>query len=164
MSEKLQAVLKASVEEVLERMFFIQSLEELDDLGDEPQIAAQVTFEGTPSGWLALSMATAAARSVAADFLGSGEGQLSEAQTGEVICELANMICGSVLSRVESTSTFHLRKPGLLPRPWSSSRWPGDPGETAFAVTYAAEMGNGRIRVIFNPAEPAWSTAEKSAF
>ena len=36
---------------------------------------------------------------------------------GEVVCELANMICGSVLSRMESSATFRLSKPGVADRP-----------------------------------------------
>src|SRR6185369_9259968 len=91
---KLQSILQDSVDEVLEKMFFIRSFGEHEHHGGEPQVVAKVEFEGNPSGWLALSMTTSAARSVAADFLREEDIDLSEPQIGEVICELANMICG----------------------------------------------------------------------
>ena len=49
----------------------------------------------------------------AADFLGVDEGELTGHQVGEVVCELANMICGSVLSRMESAATFRIAPPKL---------------------------------------------------
>ena len=80
------------------------------------------------------------------------------------------MICGSVLSRVESTTTFRLATPQLV-----TSAEEGDPaGPAPFglgisaipptAATHAAEIGNGAMVVIFNMETPAWSTVEKPEF
>jgi hypothetical protein len=55
------------------------------------------------------------ARVVGAGFLGREEAEVSDAQAGEVVCELANMICGSVLSRLESEATFQITHPELTP-------------------------------------------------
>ena len=52
-------------------------------------------------------------RKIAASFLGLEEGLPSESQTGEVLCELANMICGSVLSRLEGDLHFELSPPEI---------------------------------------------------
>jgi hypothetical protein len=53
---------------------------------------------------------------VGAGFLGREEAEVSDGQAGEVVCELANMICGSVLSRLESEETFQITHPELVPQ------------------------------------------------
>ncbi|HEY2018387.1 MAG TPA: chemotaxis protein CheX, partial [Bryobacteraceae bacterium] len=100
----LHCALRESVEDVLEKMFFIQSAGEPPNANCKPECCARLSFDGNPPGWLILRLTAAAARSVAADFLGEEETALTAQQIGEVVCELANMICGSVLSRVESTT------------------------------------------------------------
>ena len=117
----LAEALRASVAEVLEKMFFVRSLDDFEDAARECVLVAHLTFEGEPSGSLTLRVAAQAARSIAADFLGMDEGELADAEVGEVICELANMICGSVLSRVESESTFRLATPRIV-EPESAAR------------------------------------------
>ena len=115
MSEPLiEAALAESVQEVLEKMFFV-------DLADSPPgetpaggIAAELNFDGNPPGSFRLVLDQAAARSAAADFLGEDPAELSDEQMNEVVCELSNMICGSVLSRIESTATFRLSKPAIV--------------------------------------------------
>jgi len=149
----LRQALSESLDDVLEKMFFVRSLAEPQDQGGEPAVTAHLSFEGDPPGWLTLRVATAAARSVAADFLGEEESELSEQQIGEVVCELANMICGSVLSRVESNKTFRLGTPQLLAS--------GIAVIPRTATTHAAEIGSGALAVIFNTETPACSTAEK---
>jgi CheY-specific phosphatase CheX len=107
--------LEESAGEVLEKMFFIGALEERgSDTQPYPEITTRVNFEGSPSGALTMRVAAAAARSIAADFLGCEKSSLSEAQVDEVMCELANMICGSVLSRTESETTFRLLSPVIV--------------------------------------------------
>jgi CheY-specific phosphatase CheX len=165
----LRQALAESMDEVLEKMFFVRSLGELAGPAAGPVTAAHLTFEGDPPGSLTLRMTPAAARSVAADFLGEEEAELSPRQIGEVVCELANMICGSVLSRVERNTTFRLSAPRLVASGEEGEPAPGEPGVTdgvpavpVNATTYAAEIGSGAIMVIFNTETPEWSTAEKS--
>jgi len=141
-------------------MFFIQGLEGPESAASETRVVARLTFEGNPSGSLSLSVTGAAARSIAADFLGEDEPELSEQQIGEVICELANMICGSVLSRVESNTIFRLGAPRLLEESETESVSPGATDSTIHAV----EISNGALVVMVNTETPAWSTVEKSAY
>jgi CheY-specific phosphatase CheX len=155
----LRQALAESLDEVLEKMFFVRSLGEPQGPAGEPEVTAHLAFEGDPPGWLTLRVTAPAARSVAADFLGEEESELSERQIGEVVCELANMICGSVLSRVERNATFRLSTPRLI-----TSGEEGDQDIPPTATTYAAEIGSGAIGVIFNMEVPACSTAEKSEF
>ena len=106
--------LQEAVHEVLETMFFVRELEDGAELSAAPDLAAQLNFEGDPGGCLTLILAGHAARAVAADFLGAEEDDLSDLQVEEVACELANMICGSVLSRTESETRFCLSSPHVV--------------------------------------------------
>ncbi len=116
MSTKIHGALQEAVHEVLETMFFVRELEDRPGDGSEtpPDLAAALEFEGKPSGRLTLTLAGHAARAVAADFLGAEEDELSDLQVEEVACELANMVCGSVLSRTESDTRFRLAAPQIL--------------------------------------------------
>lgn len=163
MSDSLQVVLRQSVEEVLEKMFFIRSLGE--PAGEHRPagngLMAQVTFDGEPSGSLSLRVTRDAARSISADFLGSDEGELTQQQVGEVVCELANMICGSVLSRVESTATFRLASPQFA----EAEDGVGDAGEPAGPdAIHCVEIAGGNLIVVVKTESPVCSTAEEPEF
>jgi CheY-specific phosphatase CheX len=54
------------------------------------------------------------ARALGAGFLGLEEAEPSDSQAGDVVCELANMICGSTLSRLEDKATFRITHPELI--------------------------------------------------
>jgi CheY-specific phosphatase CheX len=115
----LERALTECTEEVLEQMFFVQPVEgpvpqESPEAVDSSHLSVDVGFSGEPSGRLLLRISKPAARSIAADFLAEDEAGLSEQQVGEVVCELANIICGSVLTRVESRTAFRLGSPRLL--------------------------------------------------
>jgi CheY-specific phosphatase CheX len=145
MSDSLQVVLRQSVEDVLEKMFFIRSLGEAVEPGlPEGDVKAHLTFDGEPSGSLTLRVTRGAARSISADFLGAEEGDLNEQQVGEVVCELANMICGAVLSRVESAVTFRLAQPEL-----GEGDEPGEPAPEASGqnALHCVEIGGGYLTV-----------------
>jgi hypothetical protein len=155
----------------LEKMFFIQCLGESLEFESEPQFVAHLTFEGDPSGALTLSVRASAARSVAADFLAAEEPDLSEQEIGEVVCELANMICGSVLSRVESSATFRLASPRIVAFGSDGKNFPAEPdglpppvAGAAHSTLHAMEIGSGRMVVSISTETPAWSTTARYAF
>jgi CheY-specific phosphatase CheX len=134
--------LRNSVTDVLEKMFFVRSLDE-DEAGERDSgemLTAQLTFEGELPGSLSLQIRSKAARALAADFLGSEEEDLSDREVGEVICELANMICGSVLSRVESGTAFRLSSPHLVESPVESPEAPMEGGGQQAAGVFHGMM------------------------
>lgn len=145
MPDSLQLVLQQSVGDVLEKMFFIRSLGDADEgrALPEGEVTAHLSFEGEPSGSLTLRVTCEAARSISADFLGSEEEDLNQQQVGEVVCELANMICGSVLSRMESAATFRLAPPelgeGEREEPVASS--------AGMSALHSVEIGGGNLTV-----------------
>jgi len=111
-------MLAASLREVLETMFFTCVYGPAQPGGSSavPRMAARLSFEGTPSGALSLSVPEPAVRALAANFLArEPDDPLPSSQLGCVVCELANMICGSLLSRVKTEEHFRLSNPELLP-------------------------------------------------
>jgi hypothetical protein len=100
-------------------MFFTGVLGEAPELlpGAPEPITTRLDFRGTPSGSFGLSLSHDASRQIAAGFLAENEQDISQGQVDEVICELTNMLCGSVLSRIETTTSFQLTHPELAPPP-----------------------------------------------
>jgi CheY-specific phosphatase CheX len=105
-------LLSRATQEVLETMFFTDVLGTVEFPRDctEPFVAARARFRGEPSGSVGLCVSAAAARIIAANFLGEEE-TLTSRQVQDVIAELVNMVCGSVVSRLESHTSFEIRHP-----------------------------------------------------
>jgi CheY-specific phosphatase CheX len=137
----LQRALVESVEEVLEKMFFIEALAEPSgEAAPAEEVSARLEFAGSPSGGLELAVSRPAARGIAADFLAEEEAGLTDGQVGEVICELANMICGAMLSKVESDGLFHLSAPRIA-ADGEDAAGPGD------SILHQIGLGGGVLRV-----------------
>ena len=70
--------------------------------------------------------------------LGEDAEELTVEQLNAVVCELANMICGSVLSRIESKATFRLSTPVIA---GAAEQSQGPAG-----ASYQAALGSGLVR------------------
>jgi hypothetical protein len=116
--DEVQTALAEAVEEVLGTMCFApvfsSSEEAIAQTDDCPLFEAALHFEGVPSGEFRLRIPLKPARLIGSGFLGKEEDEISDSQAGEVVCELANMFCGSALSRIEAGATFHLSHPELV--------------------------------------------------
>jgi CheY-specific phosphatase CheX len=112
----LDQLINASASEVLETMFFTGVLGKTEAPPADP-ITTRLDFRGTPSGSFGLSLSHECSRRIAAGFLAADEQEISQNQVDEVVCELTNMLCGSLLSRIESESSFELSHPELAPLP-----------------------------------------------
>src|SRR5271165_5274170 len=108
-------LLAGAVDDVLETMFFSAPFGPAEPETGTEVLAARVAFHGRPSGALGVRLSAASARILAAGFLGEDEETLADAQPGEVVCELANMLCGSLVSKIESEESFDLASPELVP-------------------------------------------------
>ena len=122
-----------------------------------PEVAARLMFEGQPSGSLTLRLTSTAARSIAADFLGEEPDTLPDRRIEEVVCEMANVICGSFLSRVESATTFRLATPRIVA---SSEDRIAPPG----AIVHAVEISNGALSVMVNTERHTCQEPAESVF
>jgi CheY-specific phosphatase CheX len=101
--------------EVLATMFF----EEAEPVGCEHDwlqtaVSAGVSFGGSHRGEFLLSVSPATARSVASGFLGLDPEEMTESQPGDVILELANILCGALLSALWPESNLSLGSPELV--------------------------------------------------
>lgn len=117
-------VLLEAAQSVLETMFFTSVMGDRDVPPDPPCLDARVQFRGAPSGVFGIRLTAPAARTIAANFLGiEDENEATDEQIAEVVCEMTNMLCGAVLSKVESDSTFDIALPEIAPAPegWTRS-------------------------------------------
>ena len=110
-------MLTAASGEVLETMFFteIRGIASERGAAAESGLGARLRFEGTPSGVLTVRVSEPALRGLAANFLASEPDEdAADPQLELVMAELANMICGSLLSRVKTETQFRLLSPESL--------------------------------------------------
>ncbi len=155
-------VLRESAEDVLEKMFFIREVAEPVPAPrwTQPEIAARLTFDGSPPGWLLLRVTASAARSITADFLGEEEETVTARQAEEMVCELANMICGSALSRSGSEAMFRLSPPLVL----GSQEAPGISIDPPDAAVYCVALGNGTLTILMKAECAPCLPAQEFAF
>jgi CheY-specific phosphatase CheX len=109
-------LVNASASEVLETMFFTGVIGEAESLPSDG-LTTRLNFRGTPSGSVGVSLSRESSRQIAAGFLAEEEQGISQDRVDEVICELTNMLCGSLLSKIESDGAFELSHPELAPLP-----------------------------------------------
>lgn len=139
--ERISRMLASAVEEVLEAMFFTGVMGPAEAAGEDG-LAVLVTFRGSPSGICGVWLNQAQAREMAASFLGVEAEQLSPAEIDQVICEFANMICGSVVSRLESEERIDLDSPRRV----SSEEFLRQAGDGS--VTEWFEMEHGTLGLV----------------
>ncbi|MCC6391426.1 MAG: chemotaxis protein CheX [Bryobacterales bacterium] len=112
---EIQTVLLSAVEVVLETACCAGVFESREGgpmcSCGEATITIHLPFEGKPSGEFSLRVPESLALLLAARFLGQDEWEVSANQAEEVACELANMICGSVLSNLYADATFQMTHP-----------------------------------------------------
>jgi hypothetical protein len=119
-ADSLLSMARAVTGEVLETMFFSTAAAiDCDHSGqlplNEEWTSSRVRFAGLPSGELRVMLSRELARSIAAGFLGSDPEEVTAEAEGQVGCELGNMICGAVLSRLHPDSRVALAPPELTP-------------------------------------------------
>ena len=109
---------REAAQEALETMFFTDAVPVACEHGPaEALVAARVCFSGQPAGEMSLVLTRDLARALAAGFLGVDAHQLGAEEESQVACELANILCGAVLSRVHPDSGVALSAPeSVIPR------------------------------------------------
>jgi hypothetical protein len=107
-------LLSESAQTTLETMFFAVP----DAVSSDPKrpggelIAASLVFQGAPPGRFGLLVSEPVARNLAVNFTGCDDSApLLSGQVAGVMGELANMLCGVVLSELESYNNFDLGAP-----------------------------------------------------
>jgi CheY-specific phosphatase CheX len=114
---ELEPLLRASLEKTLEMMFFTMpdAVSANAERPDGDLVVVRLAFQGTPPGTLGLLVSERLAQSLAANFTGwDEESALPSEKVMAVIGELANMVCGAVLSKIESDESFDLETPNPI--------------------------------------------------
>ncbi len=111
---ELEAMLEAATSDTLETMCFFGVMGPLEEMpaGGE-WISARLTFQGDANGVFHSMLDLPAAMAIAANFLGEEAEDVSRSRMEAVVCELANMICGSVLSNYRKDGHFELSSPEI---------------------------------------------------
>lgn len=107
-----QTVIGRASAGVLETMFFEEAVESPCDHGWlDTAISTEIHFDGSHCGDFLFSVSPCAARTIAAGFLGLDPEEMAVEQGGQVILELTNILCGSVLSSLWPDSDLTLGSP-----------------------------------------------------
>ena len=128
-------ILSEAAEEVLETMFFTAALGPAAFTGGAV-FGAVVEFRGEPAGTCTVRLTAEAASELTTNFLGLPDGEVQPHQVAQVLAEFANMICGSVVSRVESNARIEL----AAPRPLTPEAEPPESG-VATALWFQLDRG-----------------------
>lgn len=135
----IKTSMEEAVAEVLEAMCFTSVEGSADDGEGGVQadwICGELDFVGYPNGAFGIAVPPQTAAIVAANFLGDDDSELSEGQIIEVVCELTNMICGSLLSHLDPQKAFTLSPPRH-----NTSAFIDGGGETRISGTYRLDEG-----------------------
>jgi len=136
----VKPLMSDAVAEVLEAMCFMfpdgETTAAEAGYSEREWICGELDFSGSESGKFGIAVPPLAAVAIAANFLGDDESDLTSKQVSEVICELTNMICGSLLAHMNPKNAFTLSPP----RPEFSSTVNGAQGERT-ECTFALDEG-----------------------
>lgn len=146
-NDQLAKIFLQAAGEVLETMCFVGVIGETPETAGGRLISAELTFRGNPSGRFGVQMSPETGNLVASNFLGKDAEDIAAADVEQVLGELANMICGSVLSRLEAGARFELQHPAVVPRT------KGTPHSEA--VQYTLELEEGSMILWMDLADPA---------
>lgn len=107
-------ILRSVCSEVLETMFFSEAIPgDCEHSWLSSAVSVRVSFIGTHFGQMWLSVSGEAAASIASAFLALDPQEIANLEQGQVILELANILCGAVLSRLWPESGLQLDAPQL---------------------------------------------------
>lgn len=136
-NDQLQQIFLQSAGEVIETMCFVAVLGEDAGPATADLISAELVFNGSPAGRFGVRVPPSTGRLIASNFLGKDAEDITAAEVEQVVGELANMICGSVLSRLEAGARFELLHPVIVPA--------GESTPHPEAIEYALELQEGKI-------------------
>lgn len=143
--DAVRQLLSESAQQTLETMFFAAPEAISADAG-RPRgelIASRLTFLGAACGSFGAAVSAPLARALAANFLGVDDAsELASSEVTEVVGELTNIICGAVLSELETNSNFDIATPQPFEVPEND---PGPDFQNENPISCRLEMPEGAI-------------------
>ncbi len=101
--------------DVLATMFFEEAVPApCDHAWIADAISAHIDFDGSHCGQFLLSVSPGTSRSIASGFLGLEPEEMTDSQPSDVILELANILCGTLMSTLWPESSLSLGSPELV--------------------------------------------------
>lgn len=133
-ANSLVAIVEDAARDALERMFFLVVLaKSCDPAMPADGVTAQLTFIGEASGVFTLSLSQETAAEATANFLGEDPAAIRGEQINAVVCEMANIVCGSALSRWRDEGLFSLGQPRIV---IGDAEYPRNAEVSAFDMEY----------------------------
>jgi CheY-specific phosphatase CheX len=160
MSSWLEKRLFRATARTFEDLGFILPSTDLSDAQERarPDAAVEITFRGSFSGRLVLTVSGPILALVAGNMLGEDESEMSREAQMDALGELANVICGNVLPEIAGDrEAFSLTPPVLLTGvPGSAQAQAGTVGEVRVG------LGDGRavVRIYLEGELPVQARAE----
>jgi len=119
-----EEILKETAKDVFENLVFMLHQPEMDPGDAKPEIQAAVHFKGPFSGTLRIAVPKTILAELVANMM--GEESPTEAQGMDALGELANVICGNVISRIAGPERiFDLETPRVVPVGAGADAGPG---------------------------------------
>lgn len=130
---------RAAILEVLETMFFEVPVEDLDlvETPNEANHFIRTEFRGSLDGVMHVALSCSTCARLTASFLGKEYEEVASPEQCSTALELANMLCGATLSRLEpngrlTIATPRQAEPHSVAGPWL--RYPLDGGDVEVAL------------------------------
>ena len=138
--ENIREILKESIFEVFERMFFI-----FLEPGGRVLVhdyETSIGFDGPRRGTLRILFTRPVARLMVRNMLGLGNGEVTEPHVEDCVKEAANMVCGNFLVNLDASKKFTMSLPEFSPRPGET------PAQSEGVVAFAFDCEAGKMGVV----------------
>jgi CheY-specific phosphatase CheX len=112
--------IKTSISEVMETMFFLpiepgeETLFAGFEMGADDILASGLRFTGAVTGQMILVAPRTLVAEMAANFMGESRESLTDEHICGTLTEMANMVCGNALGKVDSKVPFELSIPEIM--------------------------------------------------
>ncbi len=108
--KKIRKIMRISIFEVFEKLFFV-FLEPLDDANDKYDMEAAIRFDGSVSGEIRIQASKNVVKAMVQNMLGLNADEVNRHDMEDCLKEAANMVCGNLLGKYDSTQVFNLSTP-----------------------------------------------------
>jgi CheY-specific phosphatase CheX len=132
---KIHEIMRASIFEVFEKMFYI-FLEPSDGIYADYDVEADIVFNGPLRGSVRMLFSLDIANAMVQNMLALGDDEITEQDREDCLKEAVNMVCGNFFGKLDSTKVFNLSVPTFTRRPESLEM-----GETIHRIDFDSDDG-----------------------
>jgi CheY-specific phosphatase CheX len=114
--KEMKEIMMAAIFDVVEQMFYV-FLEPVGDKYPNYAMEAAIQFNGDLKGEMSIFVSDGLAKSMVHNLLGLEKGLMTKEDIEDCVKEVANMICGNFLGRLDQTRVFDLSIPSFSQPP-----------------------------------------------